>query len=312
MNSLSKLQTQPNSAMQSILLLLAAICIFSIQDVIIKFMSSDYAVLQIVLIRTIFTLPIMWLILHFNGGRKVLVTQNLALQLVRGLMMFLAYLFFFLALAALPFSLTLAIFFSGPLFITALSVPFLKESVGWRRWLAILVGFGGVLFIIRPNEASFNPATIFALLAAFTYAISIIMTHKMNDSAVSMAAYTTAVYLVAAIILSPIFAAIDFNSSHPSLLFLTKSWPTPLLKDVLLISLTSLFWGIGMLLLSSAYRETAVSLLAPFEYFSIFYGIIFGFLFWQEIPTVQMFIGISIIISSGIFIIYRENLVAAE
>ena len=294
-------------ALRGILLLVTAIFVFSIQDVIIKLMSSDYAVLEIVVIRSVFTVPIVLTITYYSGGFGQLKTKVLGIQIVRGFMMFLAYIFFFLALAALPYSLTVALFFSGPLFITALSVPILGEKVGWRRWLAVLVGFGGVLTIIRPGGDSFDFATILAVTAAFTYAISIILTRKMDDSAPSMATYTTAVYLTSSVILSPIFASLELSSTHPSVQFLTKAWTMPRWQDVLLIFGIALCWGVGMVMLSAAYTGTAVAILAPFEYFSIFYGLVFGYIFWREIPTVLMMVGVTLIVGSGLFIIYREN-----
>ena len=294
--------------MQGVILLLIAFFIFSVQDVIVKLMSSDYAVLEIVTIRSFFALPIVILILRRSGQTFADLKSNvLGTQLLRGLAMFAAYLFFFLALAALPYSLMIGIFFSGPLFITALSVPMLGETVGWRRWLAVLVGFVGVLIVINPREGSFDPATLLAIAAAFTYAISIVLTRKMDDSAQVTASWTTFVYIGCALILSPIFASLSWDSGHPSVLFLTKAWTIPLFKDVLLIFFIALCWGGGMVLLSAAYRNTAVAVLAPFEYFSIVYGLLFGFVIWQEVPTIQMLIGVVIIIGSGLFIIYREN-----
>lgn len=300
-------QNKQSGSIRGILFLLTAVFIFNVQDVIIKFMSSDYAVLQIVLIRSLFALPIVFLILHFNGGPATLTTDQLSLQFLRGCVMFLAYIFFFLALAALPYSLTLGIFFSGPLFITALSVPLLKEVVGWRRWLAVLVGFGGVLIVINPGGASFNPATLLALASAVAYALSIILTRKLKSSAPAMAVYTTGVYLLAALLLSPVFTNMQIDSAHPSLLFLLKAWSMPLPKDIFLIFVISLCWGTGMVLISEAYRSSEVALLAPFEYFAIFYGLIFGYIFWHEIPTPMMLAGVGIIVCSGLFIIYREN-----
>ena len=292
---------------RNIFLLLAAFLLFSIMDVVIKILSDSYALMQIVLIRTLFTLPIVFGILHFNGGLSALRTKQLSVQLIRGLSMFLAYIFFYMALSTLPYSLHVALFFSSPLFITALSAPLLKERVGWRRWLAVIVGFGGVLIIVDPRGVSFEPATLFTLASAFMYAISMISTRKLDDNGASITVYTTLVYLAGAAILSPIFANIETAVAHPSIIFLTMDWPTPLLKDVLWILLLSLFWGVGMVMLSTAYRDTAVSVLAPFEYFSIIYGIGLGYIFWQEIPTPTMMIGLVFIVGSGLFIIYREN-----
>ena len=307
MSRVSSLPIARHNSLQGIMLMLSAFGIFSVMDAIVKWMSGDFALLQIVLIRTLFSLPIVSLIVYFRGGFKLLKTKTPGWQVVRGVAMFSAYIFFFMALAALPYSTMIAIFFSGPLFITALSGPLLGEPVGWRRWMAVLIGFVGVLVIIRPAGGQFEPATIYALLAAFVYAISIIYTRKVEDSGATTSFYTAVVYLAAALIFSPIFAAIDSSSSHPSITFLTMAWPTPQPADILLIFVLALGWGVGMVLLSTAYRGTPVATLAPFEYFSIVYGIIIGYLVWQEVPKPAMLAGTGLIVACGLFIIYRER-----
>ena len=106
---------------------------------------------------------------------------------------------------------------------------------------------------------------------------------------------------------SPLFAAFTLPTEHPSFQFLSMAWNRPVPLDLLLIFFISLCWGISMVLLSSAYRSTPVATLAPFEYFSIIYGILFGYLIWQEIPTPTMLVGVILIVGSGLFIIYRER-----
>ena len=307
MTTLDHSTSTKNRSTRGILLLLTAFFIFSIQDVIIKTMSGSYALLQIVLIRTTFTIPIVLTVLRFNGGLKALRTRTPGLQLWRGIAMLFAYIFFFMALATLPFSTNQALFFSSPLFITALSAPLLKEEVGWRRWLAVIVGFIGVLIIVRPDGASFEIATIFAIAAALTYALSIIATRKLDDNGAVTTVYTTAAYLTGALILHPIFSLIETSSAHPSIEFLTRDWPSMPARDIATIAVLALIWGLGMFLLSTAYNTTAVATLAPIEYASVGYGILFGFIFWQEIPTATMLIGLTLIVGSGLFIIYREN-----
>ena len=129
----------------------------------------------------------------------------------------------------------------------------------------------------------------------------------MNDTAQVTAVWTNLIYLGAAIILSPIFASLSFDSVHPSIEFLTKAWTLPTVRDFGLIALVAMCWGSGMVLLTGAYRDTPVSTLAPFEYFAMVYGLLFGYLIWNEIPTLTMMIGVALIIGSGLFIIYRER-----
>ena len=302
---------QQSGTIRGIIFLLTAVLLFAIQDVIIKGMSSSYALLEIVVIRSCFSMVIVLGILYFQESWSALRSKNWKLQFWRGMWMFSAYLFFFMGLAALPFSTVTALFFSNPLFMTALSVLILGEKVGWPRWLAILVGFVGVIVIIQPTSDSFDFASLFILIAAVAYAMSMITTRKIKDSGTSIAVYTTVIYLTSAIILSPLFASLDLGT-HPSFAFLTKAWTIPLAWDIFLIFVTSLCWGSGMVLLSAAYRDTAVSTLAPFEYFAVFFGILLGFLIWGERLTIEMILGVALIVSSGLFILYRENQIPEE
>ena len=296
-----------SGTVRSILILLVAFLLLSLTDVVIKLLSGGYPMLEIVIIRTVFALPIVLWIFRRSGRWVELKKIEYTKEFIRGMAMFTAYIFFFMALAALPYSLMLGIFFSGPLFITALSAPMLGEGVGWRRWLAVLVGFVGVLIVIEPWGANFQPASLLAVAAAACYALSMIYTRKINDSPQIITVSTTLVYLGAALIMSPIFANLPVEAVHPSIQFLTRSWTTPTLLDLFLIAMIAVGWGAGMVLLSSSYRNTPVAVLAPFEYFSIVYGILLGYLFWGEIPTLTMLIGTTLIVGSGLFIIYREN-----
>ncbi len=304
---LRSLRGQHSGALRGIMLLMVAFFLFSVQDAVIKTFSDKYALMQVVIIRTLFTIPIVYALLRQSGGLAQLRTNALRTQLVRGFAMFSAYVFFYMGLAAMPFSLMLAIFFAGPLFITALSVPMLGEAVGWQRWLAVVVGFVGVLIAINPTGSSFDPASLFVVISALMYAISIISTRKLDDSPQAITAYTTVCYMTGALLLSPIIAGIDSSSAHPSIQFLTMDWPMPTLVDTLLIALMAVIWGVGMVMLSSAYRDTDVAILAPFEYFGIVYGIVFGYVLWQEVPTANMLLGTVFIVGSGLFIIYREK-----
>ena len=309
MNLVPSFPTPHNSTLRGVFLLLTAMFIFTIQDSIIKLMSGDYPLLQIVLIRSLFSIPIILLILQYNGGiQQLRETKEIGGHIWRGASMFSAYAFYYLGLAALPFNLHLVIFFASPLFITALSVPLLQEQVGWRRWAAVSAGFIGVIIIIQPNNGRFEPAVLLSLASAFMYALSIIQTRKIKDSAAKMSAYTAVVYISMAALLAPVFSSIDVNHlAHPSLTFLTQAWQAMPVMDWLLLLLLSVFWGVGLTMLSKAYQLSHVSILAPFEYFAIFFGIIVGFLIWREIPTAVTLIGLIFIVGSGLYIVYREN-----
>ena len=154
---------------------------------------------EIVTFRSLIALPLTLLFFRFEGEQGLPSTQRHTLEYVRGLLYFLSYTTHFMGLAALPLAEIAAIKFSGPLMITVLSVVILGEMVGPRRWLALLVGFMGVLLIVRPGVAAFNMGSVFILISVLFYALAAILTRKLQttDSSATMAYYSSLVYLVA-------------------------------------------------------------------------------------------------------------------
>jgi len=171
--------------------IIAVIC-FSINDVAIKFLSGNYALHQVVLFRSIIGLFfLLFFILPFSGGWKALSTKRLGIHLLRGCCVVFANMSFFLGLAALPLAEGVAIFFISPMVITIFSVIFLKETVGSRRWLAIILGLIGVIIMVRPGTEAFQFAAILPLMAAVGYATLHMLTRYIGrtESAATMSFY---------------------------------------------------------------------------------------------------------------------------
>lgn len=151
-------------------------------------------------------MPCTLLFFYWEGQRGLPTTKRHKLEYLRGLFLFLSYTTHFMGLAALPLAEIASIKFSGPLMITFLSVMFLGEKVGPRHWLALIVGFIGVLFIVRLGSTNFNFGSVFILLSVLFYALNVIVTRKLRttDSSATMAYYSSLVYMVAAFILAPL------------------------------------------------------------------------------------------------------------
>src|SRR5262249_55264046 len=166
--------------------------------------GGQYPVLEIVVFRSVIAVPLTLLLFRYEGGRGLPTTKRHTLEYVRGMFYFLSYTTYFMGLAALPLAEIAAIKFSGPLMITVLSVALLGEMVGPRRWLALFVGFGGVLLIVRPGMGSFNMGSIFILISVLFYALAAILTRKLQptDSSATMSYYSSLVYLVATLVLT--------------------------------------------------------------------------------------------------------------
>jgi len=309
-NQRDKLMTKTSSNLKGVGFLILAMLIISIQNIAIKWMGGDYSALEIVAVRSLVALPCTLLFFRYEGSRGLPTTQQLRLEYLRGVFLFLSYTTYMMGLAALPLAEIEAIRFSGPLMITLLSVAMLGEKVGPRRWLALIVGFMGVLLIVRPGSASFNLGSIFILISVLFYALTVILTRKLqtNDSSATMAYFSSLVYLVAAFVLAPLPALVgEMPNVHPSIAFLIRSWSMPSFIDLAIMVGLGLVWAGWMYFMSRAYSLAQASVAAPFEYISLPINIMWGFLIWGEIPTWMTIAGAFLTLFSGLFILYRER-----
>lgn len=290
--------------------LVLATLVFSLQDVAVKWISGDYSVIQIVVFRSAIALPATLVLFRMEGGRGRPTTQRHMLEYVRGFFFFLSFTSYMMALAAMPLAELATIRNSAPLMITFLSVVWLREKVDLRRWLALFIGFVGVLFIVKPGSAAFNLGSIFALMAMLFYALNAMLTHKLraSDSSATMAYYSSLVYLAASILLAPLPVAVgEISDAHPSIAFLFRAWAMPGLLDLVIMSGLGLVWAVGMYFVARAYSTAQASVAAPFEYVALPISVIWGFLFWHEVPTLATWIGAFLTIGSGLYILYRER-----
>jgi len=290
--------------------LVLGILIFSLQDIAVKWIGGDYSVLEIVTFRSLIALPCTLLFFRYEGQRGLPTTQRHKLEYIRGLFYFLSYTTHFMGLAALPLAEIAAIKFSGPLMITFLSVVWLGETVGPRRWLALLVGFMGVLLIVRPGLATFNMGSIFILISVLFYALAAILTRKLQttDSSATMAYYSSLVYLMVTFILAPLIIFVgEIPDAHPSIAFLFHAWAMPSLLDWVIMSGLGLVWAGGMYFVARAYSLALASVAAPFEYVTLPINMMWGFVIWQEIPTLTTLAGAFLTLLSGMYILYREQ-----
>jgi drug/metabolite transporter (DMT)-like permease len=284
--------------------------IISLQSIAIKWIAGDYPVLEIVIFRSIIALPLTLLFFRYEGGRGLPTTHRKYLEILRGFFLFLGYNAYFMGVAALPLAEVASIRNSAPLIITLLSVMLLGEKVGIRRWFAVIVGFIGVLMIVRPGSVSFNLGSVFVLIATLFYSLTVMVTRKLrtNDSSATMAYYTTLVFFVAAIIAAPLPILVgEIPNAHPSIAFLFRAWAMPTLLDGVIMSGLGLVWASAMYFIARAYSLAKASVAAPFEYVTLPINAMWGFLFWREIPTLMTWGGAFLTILTGVYILYRER-----
>jgi drug/metabolite transporter (DMT)-like permease len=215
-----------------------------------------------------------------------------------------------MAITSMPLAELSTIRNSAPLLITLLSVFLLAEKVSLEHWIAIIIGFAGVLLIVKPGTTTFNIGSIFALIAVALYAINTMITRKLRttDSSATMAYYSSLLYLVASFVLAPLPLIVgDMQNAHPSIAFLLRPWVMPTIGDLLIMAGLGLVWAVGMFLVARAYSTAQASVAAPFEYVALPISAFWGFALWQEIPTSVTWLGAALTIGSGLYILYRER-----
>jgi drug/metabolite transporter (DMT)-like permease len=290
--------------------LVVAVFTFSLQDVAVRLVGGNYPVLEIVIFRSLVALPGTLLLFYLEGNRGLPKTDRHGLEYLRGVYLFLSFTTYMMSLAALTLADIAAIRNSGPLMITLLSVLFLGERVGLRHWTALLLGFLGVLLIVRPGSATFNWGSVFILLSTLFYALTVMLTRQLRsaDSSATMAYYSSLVYIVASFLLLPLSLFVgETPNAHPSIAFLFRAWTMPSVLDFIVMSGLGLLWATGMYFMARAYSVAQASVVAPFEYVALPISVLWGLMLWAEIPSWATWIGAMLTVLSGLYIFYQNQ-----
>ena len=303
---------QTRARVTGILCAMGAVFLFSLNDVTIKLLSGDFALHQVVLIRSLIGLTVLLaLIVPFQGGYSVLRTRRLGLHLLRGFCVVMANMCFFTALATMPLADAVAIFFVSPLLITAFSVLFLGETVGRHRWIAIAIGLLGVAIMLRPGTEAFRPTALLPLLSATAYATLHILTRKIGgtERAVTMAFYIQLTFIAVSGAMGILFGdGAMAGSGHPSIEFLFREWVWPTAGDWPFLIVLGLASGFAAVLISQAYRLSEAAIVAPFEYVAMPLAVFWGVVAFDEWPDRIAWAGIALIIGGGLYMFLREAL----
>ena len=295
---------------KGILCLVCSVALLTVSDSIVKLLSPNYALHEIMLFRALFAMVVVIGIVQLEGGFVILKTRRPLLHFIRGSMLVLANMFFFLGLASLPIAETVALFYSAPLFICLLSQLVLAQKVSLHRWAAIFIGIIGVVVMLRPGTEIFKIASLLPIMAAFAYACMVIITSKlgMQDKAGTMTFYIQFAFIVISSIIGlSVGDGRFYTPDNPTLGFLLRSWSLPTISDMGLIAACGFFVAVGGYLLSQAYRIGQASLMAPFEYSSMPIALLLGYLVWGDWPDHYSMAGSLLIISSGIVILVIEK-----
>ena len=299
-----------NNNPKGIIFILIAMIVFSVQDGIMKHIYNFVSLYEIYLIRTVVSFVLILLFLIITKKPIVFKTQYPLLTFTRVILFFFGFSSFYVSLTVLPLGTATALFFVTPFLITIFAHFFLKEEIGIRRWSAIVVGFIGVYITLNPDFSNFNYLSLLPILCAFCYSLSMIIIKKTSDKD---SVYTqTFTFYIGAIILSIIFYFVigdgQYNTSnHPASQFIFREWFVDFNNNILLMAATGVTATLAFLFLFTAYSIASPAVVSPFEYSILFWSPLVGWLYFDEIPSLNTVIGILIIVSSGIYIFMREK-----
>ena len=276
--------------MKAIFLNISAWIMLPFMDAIAKYLSSDLPFFQITWARYFFTVILVLPFMFFFFKIQLKWTESPKLQFYRGLTLFLANICFFYSISIISMAKALTLAFVAPLITTTLSPFFLGEKVGIRRWSAVIVGFIGILIVIRPGFIEFNLATVAALGTGCLYGVYLIITRKLHSTDNPL--------------LTLLFTGIV--GATVSTFFVPIVWVNPTNIQWLWLAIMGIFACLGHILLIYSLRYADASKLAPFGYFEIITNIILGYYVFKDFPDLWTFLGLFIIVSSGIYIFRRE------
>lgn len=298
-----------NKNLLGIIFLFTAVFTFSLQDIAVRWIGGNYPVLEILVFRSIVALPCTLLFFYYEGKRGLPKTNRYGLEYLRGMLLFLSVTTYMMSLAAQTLADVASIRNSAPLMITLLSVVFLGERVGPRHWVALLVGFAGVLLIVKPGSANFNLGSIFILLSTLFYVFTVMLTRQLQttDSSATMAYFSSIVYVVASFVLAPLSLLVEVPNAHPSIAFLFRPWIVPSLLHFTVMCGLGLLWAIGMYFMARAYSVALASIIAPFEYIALPISVMWGLVLWREVPGWTTWLGAALTVLSGLYIWYQQQ-----
>jgi drug/metabolite transporter (DMT)-like permease len=291
-------------------LAIAAIGVASAQDAIIKSMAGLFPAYEAVLLRGLVGLPILLVWLAVTDGLPTLRTPYMGALVLRGLVLCSAYISFIMAIAAMPIANGVSIYFTMPFFVAILAGPFLGENVPLYRWLAIFAAFIGVIIMVRPGAADFEPASFLALYSALGYAVGQMMGRHYSQKVppLVLANVQNWVYLVVAAILFVVFQIGDLHlTGHKSLEFLTRQAVWPNLHEVGLLCLMGVFAAVGSVLFTTAYKNASSSFVAPFEYTAMIWAVFYGLVLFGDFPDVYTWLGMAIVVVAGLLMMWRDT-----
>lgn len=285
---------EASNARRGVMLMLLGTTLFSFNDALGKLMVSDFAVGQILAVRSLAALVVLAPLILRAGVRETFFVEEPGRHLVRVVLVAIEVAMFYWAVRYLPLAETMTIYQACPLFVTALSVPLLGERATRRQWLAVAIGFAGVLLVMRPGSAIFSWPSLVALGGTLAFALMLISTRTLRTSG-AMTLITWQTIGVAAL----------------GLVTLPFGWPPLDFKGFLLLALIGVVATLAHMCVNKALSLAPAALVVPFNYTLLLWAVFFGYVIWQDVPTPLMVLGGCLIVASG-FYIFRTSQAKTE
>ncbi len=277
-------------AVFGIVCVVLGVSLFAFSDAVIKHLVGAFSPFQILALRGVFAVLITVPFLIRSDIRRAFRVRRPLAHFGRLLIGWIEMTLFIVSLRYVPLAEATALFFAGPLFMTALSGPLLGERVGPKRWCAVVAGFVGVLIVLRPGTDVFNPGATFALASGLGYALMSLATRRLGRTETGASMALT--MLVGSAFLSGLVAPVG--------------WVMPGPEEWFALAAIGILGAGGHLAIAEGFRRMPVASVAPFEYSAMIWAVLFGYLFWGELPDAWSWLGTAFIVGSGLYVLHRE------
>ena len=295
---------------QGILLVISAMSIFAVQDILIKSISESASLFQILFFRSIIGISIILAFQKLAGYPIKIWTAYPFLVVLRGFLFFLGYSTFYFSISQIPIANATVLFLISPFFITLLSIYFLESQIDSRRWIALIIGFSGVIFVAQPESDDFNWIYILPICVAAVYSVSMMIVKVTSDKDTVyqqvIVMYSITAILSVAISLLPIGIALN-TLGIDNQEFLYRPWSISDKHLLFYLCVISIIGTTGFVLLHSAYRTSDPAIIAPYEYSGLLVVLILAWIFFEELPSPISFVGMLLIVLSGLYILHSEK-----
>lgn len=291
---------------QGILCVIAGMVLFVGQDLLMKGMLTTYPVWMLIFVRSVVALFTLLPLVLWLGAPHRIFTPLWPWYLARAVLFAGGFAMFYAAFPFMGLAEVTTLFFAAPLMTATLAAVFLQEKIGIHRVLALLVGFLGVVIAVNPTGGNFGWISILPVMTALTYAISQTIVRKIGEQDTSLVIGLYTISLSGVVIVPIGFLVTQFIDITPQLYHLRMSWPVPALDGLGMLALLGGIGTVAYTLVSRAYQIASASVIAPFDYSYLPLAALFGYLVWGEVPHFTTFVGMVLIVSSGMYTAYRE------